>query len=677
MKKILVAEDDENSRILLERFLKKKGYTVDSAGNGVEALKLARQSKPDMIISDIMMPEMDGFMLCRLIKEDATLQGVPFFFYTATYVEQQDEALALELGASQFIIKPMDYPKLLKIIRDTFHRNDVGTMPVSKQTPKSDDELQQMYARRINAKLYKKIRELEKERLALRESEGKYRILFERELDAIFIYDPDTNCIIDANEATSDMYGYNNDELIGMSCLNLSAEVEKTASTINSLLRDGEINVSHRLHSRKDGLVFPVDIRAYTTTIRGKMLSYVICKDITKRIKAEDKNREFESQLRQLQKNEALGSLAGGIAHDFNNILVPILGYAEMLEDELSPDSEFHEHTNMILTAAKRARDLVKQILTFSRQTEQNIRPLKPNLIIKEVAKLVRSTIPTFIKIEKNIDPKTWTILSDPTQLHQVAMNLITNAYHAMEESGGTLTIRLQNIEKTDIPEQNLELGHGPHVLLSIADTGIGIDSIALGKIFDPYFTSKPKGKGTGLGLSVVHGIVKSHGGDISVSSCLGQGATFNIYIPAIKNEQESEYYHGSGVIKGGSERILLVDDEEIILQTEKEILGHLGYKVESINSSVAALEAVITNPDSYDLVISDMNMPNMTGDQLAQKILNVRSTLPIIICTGFSSKVTPETVKSIGVKALLMKPIIKSKLASTVRNVLDGVKST
>ncbi|NOX33444.1 MAG: transporter substrate-binding domain-containing protein [Deltaproteobacteria bacterium] len=380
----------------------------------------------------------------------------------------------------------------------------------------------------------------------------------------------------------------------------------------------------------------------------------------------------LEQNLRQLQKIEAIGALAGGIAHDFNNILFPIVGFAEMLKEDLPKESGLRENVNEILAGAKRAKSLVQQILTFSRQAEQDIKPLKPHLIIKEVAKLIRSTIPTSIKIKKFIDPETRAILADPTQIHQIAMNLITNAYHAMQESGGVLTIRLQNIEGREIPRQGLNLGDGPHVLLSVKDTGSGMDKSILGKIFDPYFTTKPKGKGTGLGLSVIHGIVANYGGEINVNSSLGQGSKFDVYIPAIRENMVSKQHHGTENIPTGNERILLVDDEKQVLQIEQIILERLGYHVEFKNSSIDALEIIKNNPGSWDLIISDMTMPDMTGDKLAKKIMDIEPQLPVIICTGFSERVSLENIKSIGVKALLMKPIVRSELATTVRSVLD-----
>ncbi|SDU36047.1 PAS domain S-box-containing protein [Desulfobacula phenolica] len=395
--------------------------------------------------------------------------------------------------------------------------------------------------------------------------------------------------------------------------------------------------------------------------------------------KAEHERKELEKQLQQLQKVEAIGSLAGGIAHDFNNILFPIIGYAEMLVEDFPQDSQYKESVNEILIGARRAKDLVKQILTFSRQTDQKVRPLKPDLIIKEVIKLIRSTIPTSIKIKKEIDPDCLMILADPTQIHQVAMNLITNAYHAIQDSRGTLTIKLKNSEKTDLfHEKFIPCGKPfvePFIWLSVSDTGTGMDKMTLEKIFDPYFTTKSKGKGTGIGLSVVQGIVKSCKGEIKVTSSPGEGSTFDVYIPALKQRFISDPQAEKLIHARGNERILLVDDEHQVLRLEKTMLERLGYKVETQDSSLKAVELISANPDRFDLVITDMTMPDMTGDLLAHKIMDTIPGFPVIICTGFSEQISPEKARSIGVKGLLFKPIIKSKFTETIRSVLDESK--
>lgn len=505
-----------------------------------------------------------------------------------------------------------------------------------------------------------------------KENADKFRSVFENS-PLGFVHLDKLGVITACNDNLCEILGSKKEEIIGFNAIE-SLQDEKMLNAIVKALSGKKSRYEGEYLSMTGDIRTQVRVQCAPIISDVGDVNGVICvfEDITEQLSAEKDKLQLEAQLRQLQKMEAIGALAGGIAHDFNNILFPIVGFAEMLEEDLAGDKELSENVREILSGARRAKDLVKQILTFSRQAEQDIKPLQPHLIIKEVAKLIRSTIPTSIEIKNYIDPKTGTIMADPTQIHQVAMNLLTNAYHAMQETGGVLTIRLENIQSSKIPRHNINIGDGPHVLFSVKDTGIGMEKNTLERIFDPYFTTKPKGKGTGLGLSVVHGIVINYGGDISVTSSLGKGTRFDVYLPAFKTEMDSKLPGSMEVVPKGNERILLVDDEEQVLRIEQVILKRLGYRVETMHSSIDALEAVKANPDSYDLVISDMTMPHMTGDQLAVKILEIKSTLPIVICTGFSESISLENVKAIGVKALLMKPIIKSKLAKTVRNVLD-----
>lgn len=394
------------------------------------------------------------------------------------------------------------------------------------------------------------------------------------------------------------------------------------------------------------------------------------------RYRYETERENLEKQLRHLQKMEAIGALAGGIAHDFNNILFPIVGFAEMLEDDLPEGSPQHECVSEIITGTKRARDLVKQILSFSRQVETEVKPVSPRIILKEVIKLIRATIPTTIEIRQDIDPSGHLIMADPTQIHQIAMNLITNAYHAMGDSGGTLSVSLKNVDMAQATEGATILKAGPHVQLTISDTGTGMDEATAAKIFDPYFTTKSKDRGTGLGLSVVHGIVQSYGGEIKVRSQPDRGTTFDIYLPAVRMKSDAGKHRLPRVLPTGDERILLVDDEEQVLRLVKKMLQRLGYHVDALTSSPDALETVKSRPDAYDLVITDMTMPHLTGDKLARKIMTVAPGMPVMICTGFSELITPQLAESIGIKGYLMKPVVQSVMARSVRKVLDEAQT-
>ena len=382
---------------------------------------------------------------------------------------------------------------------------------------------------------------------------------------------------------------------------------------------------------------------------------------------------EMKAQLYQAQKMESIGNLAGGIAHDFNNILFPIIGMSELLLEDLPKDSVQYENAEEILTAGKRGRELVKQILAFSRQMEQKKTPLRVQQILKEVLKLSRSTIPTNIELIQNIQQDCGVVMANSTQIHQIAMNLITNAYHAVMGNDGKIVVELKEMEINNGQLADSNLDPGRYARMSVSDNGTGMDSGIIKKIFEPYFTTKEKDKGTGLGLAVVYGIVKDHGGDIKVYSKPRKGTTVNVYLPLItKKEKNASEIKRLGLPQG-NERILLVDDEVPILKLEQQILERLGYEVTARSSSWEAIEIFKVKPDYFDIVITDMNMPNMTGDQLAHEILSIKKNVPIIICTGFSENINEGQAPSIGVKGFLMKPVVQSELAQMIRKLLDG----
>ena len=391
----------------------------------------------------------------------------------------------------------------------------------------------------------------------------------------------------------------------------------------------------------------------------------LVFRDITEQSK-------MEIELQHAHKLEAIGTLAGGIAHDFNNILAAVLGYADMAMDDIPKHSPARYQIDQVLKAGNRAKDLVKHILSFSRKESQVRVPLEVSKILQEALKFLRATIPTTIEIKESHDIENGIILADATQLHQVIVNLCTNAAHAMEEQGGILGITLSS---QDFSENELKkepsLKPGPYVRLCVSDTGTGIDQRYLDKIFDPYFTTKEVGKGSGMGLAVVVGIVKSHDGMITVDSKLGEGTTFNVYFPRIE-EQIHEEVEVTATLPGGNEKILVVDDEESIVYMTKRRLELLGYQVTTKTSSIDALELFRSQPDQFDLVITDQTMPGLTGEQLAKELLSIRPGFPIILCTGYSSKIDAEKADFVGIRDFIMKPVERSELANTVRRILD-----
>ncbi|MCP4671871.1 MAG: response regulator, partial [Desulfobacula sp.] len=409
------------------------------------------------------------------------------------------------------------------------------------------------------------------------------------------------------------------------------------------------------------------------------LLSAAIIKDIKKiniglvvNLKDITGRKEMETHLQQTQKMESIGTLAGGIAHDFNNILFPVLGHTEMLLQDIPEDNPIHNNLKKIYAGANRAKELVKQILTFSRQKPSELRLIKIQPLIKEALKLIRATIPTTIDIKHDIQSDCGMIKADPTQIHQIVMNLTTNAYHAMEETGGRLQVNLKEVNFKEHDLINPDMAPGKFACLTVADTGAGIDEELTDKIFDPFFTTKEVGKGTGMGLSVVHGIVKSMNGVISVYSEPDKRTEFNVYFPIQKKSYGMQDSQTNMPIQTGTEQILLVDDEEEILIMEKKMLERLGYKVTSQISSIEALEAFKANPDKFNMVITDMAMPDMAGDKLAIELSKTRPDIPILLCTGFSETISEKKAASLGIKGFLLKPIVMQELSHKIREVLD-----
>ena len=400
---------------------------------------------------------------------------------------------------------------------------------------------------------------------------------------------------------------------------------------------------------------------------KGTTLSVVAhIKDIT------DK-KQMKQRLIQSEKMEAIGTLAGGIAHDFNNILSGIMGYAQLGTMNIDQPGKVNRHLEQIIKGAIRAGELVQQILTFSRQSEYEKRPLKAALVIKEALKLIRASIPAFIEIKEDIDSKS-IILADPSQIHQIVMNLCTNAYHAMLETKGTLSISLKDINISD--QENFwgpDVSPGDYLKLEVCDTGHGMDEQLLKKIFDPYFTTKEIGKGTGLGLAMVQGIVEEHNGYIFINSEIGEGSRFSILFPVIESPTDKDCLIPSEkeILPKGTERIMIVDDEESILFSTRELLEDCGYKVTAFSDGQQAFHAFKQNPDQYDLIITDMTMPKMTGDELALEILKIRPGLPMILCTGYSDRISEDRALKIGICRFVQKPLISQELTVLVRSVL------
>lgn len=393
-----------------------------------------------------------------------------------------------------------------------------------------------------------------------------------------------------------------------------------------------------------------------------------VSRDITERRRSETERNKLEAQLIQSNKLEAIGTLAGGISHDMNNILTAIMGYVEISLSDVQANSRIHHRLERVLSACYRAKDLVKQILTFSRQESQENIPVNINIMVKEVLKLIRASLPATIRIQQTIPKERYIVMADPTQIHQIIMNLCSNAEYAMQENGGLLVVCTEIMElDPESAGKYLDLMPGSYIRLTVSDTGHGMDKKDMARIFEPFFTTKPRGKGTGMGLAMVHGIVKSLGGNIYVYSEVGKGSTFHLFFPQAPEGKRAESCEPV-CIATGNETILYVDDEPQIVDMAQEMLATLGYRVEGVVGSVEAFERFSRFPDRFDMVITDQTMPGMTGCDLAKKVWELRPEIPVILCSGFNDLVNPESARLLGICEYVMKPYSKQEIAMKIR---------
>lgn len=507
---------------------------------------------------------------------------------------------------------------------------------------------------------------------ALVQAKEQFRGIFENSMDGIYQSTPEGR-FISVNPAFSQILGYDTPEEVLSTITDIPAQIyaypEHRAKLLRLINEQGRVLNFETRFLRKDKSIAWVTLNVRAARDKTGRIDYLegTAKDITER-------KILEDRLVQMQKTEAIGTLAGGIAHDFNNILAPIIGYSEMSLRELPADSRLHLFIEQVLRSAFRAKDLVKQILTFSRKTEQERKPVQVSSLVEETHQMLRATLPTTIEINQKIDKAAakLTVMADPTQIHQVLMNLATNAAHAMRKTGGVLSITLDKADidstlGTEIPG----LDDGSYLRLTVADTGLGMSEEVMQRVFDPYFTTKGPEEGTGLGLAVVYGIVKGLSGGITVSSKPGEGAAFQVFFPTAEVSQTASIAV-SGRLPSGSGRILVVDDEQYVAEMLKEMLEHLGYQVTVRYSSIDALKVFQAQHARLDLVITDQTMPHMTGPDLAKEILKIRPDIPIILITGFSEMIDEFRARKLGIKGFLMKPVALRQLAEEVKKHLD-----
>jgi PAS domain S-box-containing protein len=879
---ILNVDDDETGRYATSHVLQGAGFVVLEAATGQEALRLAREAHPHLVILDVNLPDMSGFEVCRALKADPTTAAIPVLHLSAVFVKSEDRVAGLENGADAYLVQPVEPAELLAAVRallrlrraeealwrsetlaqrllqampdalvvvdgtghivlvnaqsepmfgysqeellgasvevllpERFHelhaahraaytatprqramgtglglfgrRQDGSEFPVDVslsplQTPdgllvisvirdvterqqaeealrRSRDRYRSLVlatsqtvwrtnadgevvddlpswrnltgqsaeeikgwgwlgavhpedrARIVQGQAYAlATRSLFEVEYRLRTRDGSYRHLLVRgapvlepdgrirewvgtwtditarkraeealqaretllrllldNIPVAIAYVDKTRCYRFANRVLQEWFGLPSAAIVGKQVTDVigAAAYQVLRSAVEQVLAGTEVSFEALVPYRYGGVRHVNTRYVPHLDAHGGVLGYfALSEDTTRR-------RHLEEQVRQMQKMEAIGTLAGGIAHDFNNILSAIMGYTDLTLEDVPQGSVAWRNLQEVLTASTRARDLVQQILTFSRQTEHERKPVHLDVIVKEVMRLLRATLPATIEIRQVIGRDVGTVMADPTQLHQVLMNLCTNAEHAMRESGGQLEVRLEALEVDQaLASDHPELEPGPYVRLSVQDTGHGISPEILERIFEPFFTTKGVGEGTGMGLAVVHGIVTSHGGAITVESTPGKGTTFVVYLPRSESGASASMPLEEPM-QGEGECILFVDDEEPLARLGQEMLVRLGYEVVVRTSSVEALEAFRAAPQRFDLVITDQTMPNLTGEALARKLRCLQPDIPLILCTGFSHTMTQEKARALGIDAFLMKPLTRRDLGRTIRDVL------
>ncbi len=677
--KILVVDDHEVNRYMLETLLKRNGYDVTTTVNGADAFEQLKDTSFDLIVSDILMPVMDGFQLCRKVKADPALAHIPFIIYTATYTGPQDEEFARKIGADGFILKPCEPEVFLKAVQEVIkgvERTDLSPEPPAEL----EEEVLKLYNERLVRKLEQKMLQLEEEiekrkeaEEILRAGEEKYRILVENAGEAIFV--AQDGMLKFVNKKTEELSGYTSEEL-------LSAPFETFIHPEDrALVLDRHVERSQGVEVpsdyafrilRKSGEVRWVELNAVAVDWEGKPATLNFLRDITGQKCAETEKEKLQMQLAQAQKLESVGRLAGGVAHDFNNMLGVIIGHAELAMDELEPAHPVLADLTEIHKAARRSADLTNQLLAFARKQIVSPKVIDLNDNITGMLKMLRRLIGEDIDLVWKPGARLWPVKIDPAQIHQILANLCVNARDAIG-GVGKLTIETGNgIIDEDYCAAHAEAVPGAHVMLAVTDTGRGMGTESLENLFEPFFTTKEVGEGTGLGLATVYGIVKQNNGFINVYSEPGQGATFKIYLPRTQESMPQEKASETSAVPQGSETVLLVEDEASILSLGKAVLERCGYTVLAARTPKEALALAGQHEGPIHLLVTDVVMPEMNGKELTARVKESLPDIRVLYMSGYTSNaiihrgVFEEDVH------FLPKPFSVNSLAAKVREVLD-----
>lgn len=641
--------------MVLQKNLEGAGHVVDAAVNGQDALERARKCPPDLIISDILMPVLDGYKFCFEVKNDKALNRIPFVFYTATYVDLEDERLAIGLGASRYILKPVEPDEFLRLINEVVREAQEETIAVPDEVVEDPLNLFRMYDSSVARKLHEKVRELE-----------LYRLIFANSTEAVAIVDRD-GCVLKQNPAQNQLLGYTDEELHGRSP-SLYLE-EKTCAAIRDDLARGSISEGQGAAFTKSGQRISVEYAVFPIRSESDGLPAHVwmLRDISER-------QELTAQLLQSQKLEAVGKLAGGVAHDFNNMLSIILGYTEIARKRFAPSEPVVEELQQVEIAGKKAANLVRQLLLFSRKQPLKFTSIDLPQTIEELVKMLSRVLGENIRLALDLADDCWRIEGDAGNIDQVIMNLAVNARDAMA-AGGVLSMKVENmVVDEQYCQHHLEARPGRFVRFSVSDTGTGMCDDQLEHIFEPFYTTKEVGKGTGLGLAVVYGIVKSHKGWVNVYSEPGLGTTFRLHLPAVSAAASvaAATVSDREIFQGHGERILVVEDDDMIRQLELSALGQNGYVVTGAASAEEGLERFTEQGGDFDLVMSDVVLPVMNGVTFVKMLRESKPNLGVLLCSGYADQKKYWPFIHERGYAFLEKPFTIVTLYKAVREALD-----
>ncbi|MBN2530910.1 MAG: response regulator [Deltaproteobacteria bacterium] len=678
---VLIVDDQEENLYLLESLLRGSGHAVRLAFNGAEALEILKEDGIDLIISDILMPVMDGFQLCRKVRNDDTLRAIPLIFYTATYTSSKDEEFALNIGADRFIVKPCEPDIFLKAVHEVMADTAARRGKVSNRNQIEDGELFKLYSERLVRKLEQKVLEMESEIQAhqetqkkLHESEEKFRNIFQKHLAVKLIIDPDNGDIVEANEAAEKFYGWTGDQLRQMRIQDiniLSSDEVNEAMKKASTMERTRFEFRHRL---SDGSIKDVEVFSSRIDIKEKSLLHSIIHDITEHKRSEEERESLRAQFIQAQKMESVGQLAGGVAHDFNNMLSVILGQTELALSRISPKDPLHAVLGEILNAANRSADITRQLLAFARKQTIAPKVLDMNAIVADMLKIIKRLIGEDIVLTWLPADDLWSVKIDPSQIEQILANLCINARDAIG-GVGRITIETHSVAfGTADCAAHEDFLPGDFVLLTVSDDGSGMDSETQSHIFEPFFTTKAKGEGTGLGLATVYGIVKQNGGFINTYSEPGVGTTFRIYFPrhlVTADNIVREIVTETPLSRG--ETVLLVEDEEPIRAMGCAMLESLGYRTMIAATPTEAIRMAQECDGRIDLLFTDVVMPEMNGRDLANRLHSRYPDIGILFMSGYTSDVIAQRgILEDGIN-FIQKPFSMRNLGIKLREVLEG----